>query len=87
MLQLCVERLSQVVKHGGIMAVLIGDKRKFGQYYPLLRTLLMNSKIGQLKTIIIKIQHNCKSDQINYGCRNPFMIPIKHEYCLVFQKT
>lgn len=87
MLNLCVERLSQVVKRGGIMAVLIGDKRKFGQYYPLFKTLLMNDKIGQLKAIIIKIQHNCKSDQINYGCRNPFMIPIKHEYCLVFQKT
>ena len=86
MLNLCVERLSQVVKRGGIMAVLIGDKRKFGQYYPLFRTLLMNDKIGQLKAIIIKIQHNCRSDQINYECRNPFLIPIKHEYCFVFQK-
>lgn len=86
MLNLCVERLSQVVKRGGIMAILIGDKRKCGQYYALFRTLLMNEKIGQLKAIIIKIQHNCRSDQINYDCRNPFMIPIKHEYCLVFQK-
>jgi hypothetical protein len=86
MLNLCVERLSQVVKRGGIMAVLIGDKRKSGQYYPLFRTLLMNEKIGQLKAIIIKIQHHCKSDQTIYECRNPFMIPIKHEYCLVFQK-
>jgi hypothetical protein len=86
MLNLCVERLSQVVKRGGIMAVLIGDKRKSGQYYPLLRTLLMNDKIGQLRAIIIKIQHNCRSDQINYECRNPFLIPIKHEYCLIFQK-
>jgi len=87
MLNLCVERLSQVVKRGGIMAVLIGDKRKSGQYYPLLRTLLMNDKIGQLRAIIIKIQHNCKSDRIAYECRNPFMIPIKHEYCLVLQRV
>ena len=86
MLNLCVERLSQVVKRGGILAVLIGDKRKCGQYYALFRTLLMNDKIGQLKAIIIKIQHNCRSDQINYKCRNPFLIPIKHEYCFVFQK-
>ena len=86
MLNLCVERLSQVVKRGGILAVLIGDKRKSGQYYPLFRTLLMNDKIGQLKAIIIKIQHNCKSDRTVYGQSNPCLIPIKHEYCLVFQK-
>jgi hypothetical protein len=87
MLNLCVERLSQVVKKGGIMAVLIGDKRKFGQYYALFRTLLMNDKIGQLKAIIIKIQHKCRSDRIAYEQSNPFLIPIKHEYCLVYQKV
>ena len=86
MLNLCVERLSQVVKRGGIMAVLIGDKRKSGQYYPLFKTLLMNDKIGQLKAIIIKIQHNCKSDRMVYEQSNPFLIPIKHEYCLIFEK-
>jgi hypothetical protein len=86
MLNLCVERLSQMVKRGGIMAVLIGDKRKSGQYYPLFRTLLMNDKIGQLKAIIIKIQHNCKSDRTAYESQNPFLIPIKHEYCFIFQK-
>ncbi len=54
------------MKRGGILAVLIGDKRKFGQYYALFRTLLMNDKIGQLKAIIIKIQHNCRSDRMAY---------------------
>jgi hypothetical protein len=82
-----IERLYQAVRPGGVMAVLIGDKRKFGQYYALLRTLLMNDKIGQLKGIIIKIQHNCRSDRMAYDNRNPFLIPIKHEYCLVFQKV
>ena len=87
MLNLCVERLAQVVKRGGIMAILIGDKRKFGHYYALFRTLLMNDKIGQLKAIIIKIQHKCRSDQVTYEQSNPFLIPIKHEYCLVYQKA
>jgi hypothetical protein len=87
MLNLCVERLIQVVKRGGIMAVLIGDKRKFGQYYALFRTLLVNDKIGQLKAIIIKIQHNCQSDRVAYGQSNPHLIPIKHEYCLLFQRN
>jgi hypothetical protein len=81
-----IERLYQTVRPGGIMAVLIGDKRKFGQYYALFRTLLMNEKIGQLKSIIIKIQHNCRSDRVAYEQSNPYMIPIKHEYCLIFQK-
>ena len=81
-----VEKLFHAIKPGGIMAILIGDKRKEGRYYPLLRTLLMNSRIGQIRAIIIKIQHNCRSDSRNYGTANPFLIPIRHEYCLVFQK-
>ena len=81
-----VERIFQSVKPGGILAILIGDKRKNGNYYPLFRTLLLNSQVGQLKAIIIKIQHNCKSDRRNYHSHNPFLIPIKHEYCLIFQK-
>jgi len=81
-----VARLAQAVKPGGILAILIGDKRKDGSYYPLFRTLLSNTRIGHLRAIIIKIQYNCRSDRINYYTRNPFLIPIKHEYCLIFQK-
>lgn len=81
-----VQRLFRVVKPNGIMAVLIGDKRRTGNYYALMRTLLMNKDIGQLKAVIIKIQHHCRSDRMFYGANNPFLIPIKHEYCLIFQK-
>lgn len=81
-----IERLFEVVKEGGILAVLIGDKRKNGNYTVLMRTLLMNRNIGQLKAVIIKIQHHCRSDRVFYNSRNPFLIPIKHEYCLIFQK-
>jgi len=80
------ERLFQTVKPGGIMAVLIGDKRKDSRYYPLFRSLLFNPNIGELKAIIIKLQHHCRSDSIGYQAKNPFLIPIKHEYCLVFRK-
>ena len=85
-LNLSVERLIGTVKPGGIMVILIGDKRKNGTYYPLFRTLFMNQNIGELKAIIIKIQHHCQSDRREYGTANPFLIPIKHEYCLVYQK-
>jgi hypothetical protein len=81
-----VARLAQAVKPGGILAILIGDKRKDGSYYPLSRTLLSNIRIGHLRAIIIKIQYNCRSDRRNYYAHNPFFIPIKHEYCLIFQK-
>lgn len=81
-----IEKLFETVKPGGIIAVLIGDKRKSGTYYVLMRTLLINNKIGHLKALIIKLQHNCKSDRMFYNSQNPFLIPIKHEYCLIFQK-
>ena len=80
------ERLYEIVKPGGILVILIGDKRKDGRYYALFRTLVLNYRIGYLKSIIIKIQHNCLSDSRKYS-QNPFLIPIKHEYCLIFQKT
>ena len=79
-------KLFEAVKPGGIMAVLIGDKRRNGNYYALFRTLLVDSNLGQLKALIIKAQHHCRSDQTRYGTQNPFLIPIKHEYCLIFQK-
>jgi hypothetical protein len=81
------EKLYKAVNPGGILAVLIGDKRRNGNYYALMRSLLMNPNIGELKAIIIKIQHNCRSENKNYRSRSPFLIPIKHEYCLIFQKT
>ena len=81
-----VERLFQAVNPGGILAVLIGDKRKDGKYYPLFRSLLSNPNIGELKAIIMKLQHNCRSDSKGYPAKNPFLIPIQHEYCLVFRK-
>jgi len=81
-----IEKLFEAVRPGGIIAVLIGDKRRSGSYYVLMRTLLTNKKIGHLKALIIKLQHNCKSDRMFYNSQNPFLIPIKHEYCLIFQK-
>jgi hypothetical protein len=79
-----VERLFQAVRPGGILAVLIGDKRRDGKYCVLMRTLLSNRNIGELIAVIIKVQHNCQSTYSKtYGTANPFFIPIMHEYCLV----
>jgi len=80
------ERLMEALRPGGVLAVLIGDKRKSGDYYCLMRTLLMNPNLGRLKAVLIKLQFNCVSDRRQYSFASPFLIPIKHEYCLVFQK-
>jgi len=79
------ERLFRTLRAGGILAILIGDKRKNGQYFALFKTLLTNPNLGALRAIIIKIQHNCKSRTKDYGSSR-FLIPIRHEYCLIFQK-
>lgn len=80
------EKLFQTVKPGGILAILIGDKRKAGKYYVLMRTLLTNKNIGELKALIIKVQHNTTSSRRFYNSNNPFFIPIQHEYLLIYQK-
>jgi hypothetical protein len=65
------------------LAVLIGDVRRSGQYTPIIRDVL-NFPHGQIRSVIIKVQHNCTSDRRQYGkLEDP---PIKHEYCVVFKK-
>ncbi len=86
-LSLSVARLYKVLRPGGVLAVLIGDKRKSDRYFPLFRKLLDYGGPGELKAIIIKAQHHCLSDRRNYRPTSPFLIPIRHEYCLVFQKA
>jgi len=69
---------------GGRLAVLIGDVRRKGKYTPIVKDIL-NFPQGELRSIIIKVQHNCASDRRTYGkLEDP---PIKHEYCVVFKKT
>lgn len=64
--------------------MLIGDVRRKGKYTPIVKDVL-NFPYGELKSIIIKVQHNCTSDRRKYGkLENP---PIKHEYCIIFKKT
>jgi hypothetical protein len=46
---------------------------------------ILNFPYGEIRSIIIKVQHNCTSDRKRYGkLEDP---PIRHEYCVVFKKT
>ena len=83
-LMICLQQCYEALETGGRLAVLIGDVRRKGKYTPIVKDIL-NFPYGQLRSIIIKVQHNCTSDRKKYGkLEDP---PIKHEYCLVFKKT
>jgi hypothetical protein len=84
-LWVCLRRCHEALVPGGRLAVLVGDVRRAGVYTPIVRDVLnMEDDIGQLRSVVIKTQHNCVSDGKVYGrMEDP---PIQHEYCLVFKK-
>ena len=83
LLTLCLNRCYEALIPGGRLAVLIGDVRRKGKYTAIIKDIL-NFPLGELRSIIIKVQHNCVSDRKFYGkLEDP---PIKHEYCVVFKK-
>lgn len=83
-LTVCLRRCSESLVRGGVLAVLIGDVRRRGQYYCLAQHVMqMAGELGDLVSVIIKAQHNCTSDRTRYSAmKHP---PIKHEYCLLFE--
>ena len=84
-LRLCLRRCYSALRPGGRLAVLVGDVRRDGIYIPLVQYLLnMQGELGDLRSIIVKIQHNCQSDRKAYAPMED--VPIKHEYCVVFKK-
>ena len=85
-LTVCLRNCYEVLEPGGHLAVLVADVRRAGCYYPLGRDVMnMEPCLGDIRSVIVKSQHNCKSDGINYArMKHP---PIKHEYCVVFEKT
>lgn len=68
------------LEKGGRIAVLMGDIKKKGRLYSMLSEII---KPGTLENIIIKAQHNCFSDQIQYSGK---FIPILHEYVMIVRK-
>jgi hypothetical protein len=83
LLMVCLQRCYEALVPGGRLAVLIGDVRRSGSYTALIRDVL-NFPHGEIRSIIIKVQHNCVSDRRSYGKLED--VPIKHEYCVIFRK-
>lgn len=68
------------LEKGGRMAVLMGDIKKKGKLYSMISEII---KPGTLENILIKAQHNCFSDSVQYSGS---FIPILHEYVLIVRK-
>lgn len=68
--------------NGGRHAMLIGDMRKNGIYYSMIKDLAW---YGDLEAHVIKAQHNYASGIKSYSNAN--FIPIIHEHLLIFRKN
>jgi len=83
------EESFRVLKPGGICAILIGDMRRNRNIIPLgFKLMNVYIKAGfQLRELIIKRQHNCKTTGFWYAnsLKYNFLL-LAHEYLPVFQK-
>lgn len=76
------EKIYHSLINGGRHITLLGDVRKNGKYYSIIKDMKW---FGDLESHIIKIQNNCVSDNKVYS--NNSFIAIKHEHILVFKKN
>lgn len=74
-------KIYQSLINGGRHAFLVGDVRKKGKYYSIIKDMAW---IGDIESHIIKAQHNTVSGRKNY---NGSFIPIVHEHLLIFKKN
>ncbi|MGG2197537.1 DNA modification methylase [Paenibacillus validus] len=74
------QKLFTSLRDGGRLATLIGDCRKSGRYFSIIKDM---EYFGNLESHIIKVQHNSQSMRREY--RGKF-IPIMHEHLLIFRK-
>lgn len=76
----CMMKQFAALEKGGRMFVLVGDMKRRGALYSMIRELICP---GTMENIIIKAQHNCWSDRQSYSGS---FVPIVHEYLLVTRK-
>ncbi|HZH61499.1 MAG TPA: hypothetical protein VEY70_18410 [Metabacillus sp.] len=74
-------KIYQSLVNQGRHAFLIGDIRKKGKYYSIIKDM---SWFGDLEIHLIKQQYNTMSERKNY---NGKFIPIAHEHLLIFRKN
>jgi hypothetical protein len=73
-------------KPGQYYATLIGDLRRRGRYYSFQAEFISRMPGSELKSVVIKAQHNCTSDRAFSGPVG--QLPrIAHEYLLIWQRA
>lgn len=80
-LNLVNAKIYQSLVNHGRHAFLMGDVRKKGKYYSIIKDMAW---FGDLEAHIIKAQHNTMSERNFY---NGKFIPIVHEHLLIFRKN
>ena len=76
----CMMKQFAALEKGGRMFVLVGDMKRRGALYSMIRELVCP---GTMENIIIKAQHNTWSERQSYSGN---FVPIVHEYLLVTRK-
>jgi len=71
---------------GGWYATLIGDQRRNGRYYSYQAEFIARMPADELKSVIVKAQHNTVSGRKQYGAIGGGLPRIEHEYLLIWQR-
>lgn len=80
-LDYCVMKMYAAMETGGYIGILMGDIRRNGRYYSMLRDIALP---GEMQSIVIKQQVNATSYRRTYS-GNSF-IPIVHEFFVICKK-
>ena len=71
---------------GQYYATLIGDLRRNGEYHSFQSEFISRLPAAELKSVVIKAQHNCTSDR-HFNCRVGQMPRIAHEYLIIWRRA
>lgn len=74
-------KLYNAMHPGAKMGILCGNVRKKGKYHDMMLSLALPGEVIQN---IVKMQHNCISDNRTYARKN--FVPITHENLVILQK-
>ena len=83
-LQVLLLNQREATRAGGHYVTLIGDRRKGGCYSSYQADCITRMPRDELKSVIIKAQHNVFSASKSYALRYPL---VAHEYLLVWQRA
>ena len=73
----------EATRPGGHYVTLIGDRRKHGSYSSYQADCITRMPRDELKSVVIKAQHNVSSRSQSYSLRYPLVM---HEYLLVWKR-